>query len=120
MNLLPDLSVTNLCEEKDNFAAHCVFSTYQTMYNCINDISNDEGKLFTSGHFDLVICDEEHRSIYNKYKDIFNYFDAPLVGLTATPKDEIDKNTYEIFELECGVPTYGYELAQAGKRWLSG
>ena len=51
--------------------------------------------------------------IYNKYKDIFNYFDAPLVGLTATPKDEIDKNTYEIFELENGVPTYGYELGQA-------
>ena len=65
--------------------------------------------------FDLVICDEAHRSIYNKYRDIFNYFDAPLVGLTATPKDEIDKNTYEIFELESGVPTYGYELAQAVK-----
>lgn len=59
--------------------------------------TDDEGKLFTSGHFDLVIRDEAHRSIYNKYKDIFNYFDAPLVGLTATPKDEIDKNTYEIF-----------------------
>lgn len=60
-----------------------------------------------------MICDEAHRSIYNKYKDIFNYFDAPLVGLTATPKDEIDKNTYAFFELESGVPTYGYELAQA-------
>ena len=69
----PDLSVTNLCEEKDNFAAHCVFSTYQTMYNCIDEAKDDEGKLFTSGHFDLVICDEAHRSIYNKYKDIFNY-----------------------------------------------
>ena len=62
-----------------------------------------------------MICDEAHRSIYNKYRDIFNYFDAPLVGLTATPKDEIDKNTYEVFELESGVPTYGYELAQAVK-----
>jgi len=113
VNLLPDLSVTNLCEEKDNFAAHCVFSTYQTMYNLIDEVKDEEGKLFTSGHFDLLICDEAHRSIYNKYRDIFNYFDAPLVGLTATPKDEIDKNTYEIFELESGVPTYGYELAQA-------
>ncbi|MCR4718998.1 MAG: DEAD/DEAH box helicase family protein [Firmicutes bacterium] len=113
VNLLPDLSVTNLCEEMDNFAAHCVFSTYQTMYNCIDDVKDEEGKLFTSGHFDLLICDEAHRSIYNKYRDIFNYFDAPLVGLTATPKDEIDKNTYEIFELESGVPTYGYELSQA-------
>ena len=115
VNLLPDLSVTNLCEEKDNFSAHCVFSTYQTMYNVIDNAKDDEGKLFTSGHFDLLICDEAHRSIYNKYRDIFNYFDAPLVGLTATPKDEIDKNTYEIFELESGVPTYGYELAQAVK-----
>ena len=115
MNLLPDLSVTNLCEEKDNYTAHCVFSTYQTMMNCIDSVKNEDGKLFTCGHFDLVICDEAHRSIYNKYRDIFNYFDAPLVGLTATPKDEIDKNTYEVFELENGVPTYGYELSQAVK-----
>ncbi len=113
VNLLPDLSVTNLCEEKDNYTAHCVFSTYQTMMNCIDSVHDEEGKLFTCGHFDLLICDEAHRSIYNKYRDIFNYFDAPLVGLTATPKDEIDKNTYEVFELENGVPTYGYELAQA-------
>ena len=115
VNLLPDLSVTNLCEEKDNYTAHGVFSTYQTMMNCIDAARDEEGKLFTCGHFDLVICDEAHRSIYNKYKDIFTYFDAPLVGLTATPKDDIDKNTYEIFELESGVPTYGYELAQAVK-----
>lgn len=115
VNLLSDLSVTNLCEEKDNYTAHCVFSTYQTMYNVIDSVQDEDGKLFTCGHFDLVICDEAHRSVYNKYRDIFNYFDAPLVGLTATPKDEIDKNTYEIFELENGVPTYGYELAQAVK-----
>ena len=113
VNLLPGLSVTNLCEEKDNYAAHGVFSTYQTMMNCIDSVRDEEGKLFSCGHFDLLICDEAHRSIYNKYKDIFNYFDAPLVGLTATPKDEIDKNTYAVFELESGVPTYGYELAQA-------
>ena len=115
VNLLPDLSVTNLVEEKNNYTAHCVFSTYQTMYNVIDAVEDDEGKLFTCGHFDLVICDEAHRSIYNKYQDIFNYFDAPLVGLTATPKDEIDKNTYEVFDLESGVPTYAYELAQAVK-----
>ena len=115
VNLLPDLSVTNLCEEKDNYTAHCVFSTYQTMYNVVDSVQDEAGKLFTCGHFDLVICDEAHRSVYNKYRDIFNYFDAPLVGLTATPKDEIDKNTYEIFELENGVPTYGYDLAQAVK-----
>ena len=115
VNLLPNLSCTNLVEEKDNYTAHCVFSTYQTMINCIDTVNDREGKLFTCGHFDLLICDEAHRSIYNKYRDIFDYFDAPLVGLTATPKDEIDKNTYSVFELENGVPTYGYDLAQAVK-----
>ena len=115
VNMLPNLSCTNLVEEKDNYNAHCVFSTYQTMIHCIDEVNDADGKIFTCGHFDLVICDEAHRSIYNKYRDIFNYFDAPLVGLTATPKDEIDKNTYEIFELENGVPTYGYDLAQAVK-----
>lgn len=114
-NLMPDLTLTNLCDGKQNANARCVFSTYQTMMGCIDDIKDDEGKLFTCGHFDLLICDEAHRSIYNKYRDIFNYFDAPLVGLTATPKDDIDKNTYEVFELESGVPTYGYELVEAVK-----
>lgn len=114
-NLMPDLTLTNLCDGKQNANARCVFSTYQTMMGCIDDIKDDEGKLFTCGHFDLLICDEAHRSIYNKYRDIFNYFDAQLVGLTATPKDDIDKNTYEVFELESGVPTYGYELAEAVK-----
>ncbi|MBQ6677767.1 MAG: DEAD/DEAH box helicase family protein, partial [Clostridia bacterium] len=115
VNLLPDLSVTSLCDANPDFTARCVFSTYQSMMNTIDEAKDEKGKVLTVGHFDLVICDEAHRSIYNKYRDIFNYFDAPLVGLTATPKDEIDKNTYEVFELENGVPTYGYELAQAVK-----
>ncbi|MBR1625257.1 MAG: DEAD/DEAH box helicase family protein, partial [Clostridia bacterium] len=115
VNLLPDLSVTNLCVDKDNYNAHCVFSTYQTMMGCIDSVQDEKGKIYSAGHFDMLICDEAHRSIYNKYRDIFNYFDAFLVGLTATPKDEIDKNTYEVFELESGVPTYGYELSQAIK-----
>lgn len=115
VNFLPDLSVTNLCEDKENYNAHCVFSTYQTMINCIDSVEGDEGKLYSCGHFDLIICDEAHRSIYNKYKDIFTYFDSFLVGLTATPKDEVDKNTYDIFNLQNGIPTYGYELAQAVK-----
>lgn len=114
VNLLPNCpSATNLCENKKDYTAHCVFSTYQTMMNCIDTVKDQEGKLFTTGHFDLVICDEAHRSIYNKYKDIFTYFDAPLIGLTATPKDEIDRNTYQVFELQQGIPTYGYELTQA-------
>ncbi len=113
VNMIPDLSCGNMCEKNRDYNAHCIFSTYQTMYNLIDDTRDEEGRIFSCGHFDLVICDEAHRSIYNKYHDIFTYFDAPLVGLTATPKDEIDKNTYSIFELEDGVPTYGYELAQA-------
>lgn len=115
VNLLPDLTCTDLTKKKRNLNARCVFSTYQTMMGCIDSLKDDQGKLFTVGHFDLIIIDEAHRSIYNKYRDIFNYFDAPMVGLTATPKDEIDKNTYSVFELEDGVPTYGYELANAVK-----
>ena len=114
VNLLPNLSVVNLCEDKENYNARGVFSTYQTMIHCIDDAKDEDGgKLYTVGHFDLIICDEAHRSIYNKYKDIFTYFDAHLVGLTATPRNEVDKDTYRIFELESGVPTYGYELDQA-------
>lgn len=107
VNLLPNLSVVNLCEDKVNYNARGVFSTYQTMINLIDTVHDENGqKLYTAGHFDLIICDEAHRSIYKKYRDIFTYFDAHLVGLTATPRDEIDKNTYGIFELENGVPTY--------------
>ena len=87
VNLLPDLSCTNLCEEKDNYTAHCVFSTYQTMMHCIDNVKDEHGKLFTCGHFDLVICDEAHRSIYNKYRDIFNYFASHPCPLPQSPKD---------------------------------
>lgn len=115
VNLLPDLSCSNMCDNNRDENARCIFSTYQTMMNLIDDTRDEAGKIFSCGHFDLVICDEAHRSIYQKYRDIFTYFDALLIGLTATPKDDIDKNTYSVFELESGVPTYGYELAQAVK-----
>lgn len=113
--LLPNLSLCNLLDNKDNpESARMIFSTYPTMLNAIDDTKTKDGKkLFTPGHFDLIIVDESHRSIYKKYKDIFDYFDAMLIGLTATPKDEIDKNTYTIFDLENGVPTYAYELEKA-------
>lgn len=113
--LLPDLSLCNLLDNRDNpEEARMIFSTYPTLMNAIDDTKSKDGKrLFTSGHFDLVIVDESHRSIYKKYKAIFDYFDAYLLGLTATPKDEIDKNTYTIFDLESGVPTYAYELEKA-------
>ena len=113
-NLMPDLSLCNLVEDKSGASSRVIFSTYQTMMNCIDDTRDDSGnRLFTPGHFDLIIVDEAHRSIYNRYKNIFSYFDALLIGLTATPKDFPDRDTYAIFDLEPGVPTYGYELSQA-------
>lgn len=114
-NLLPSLSLCNLLDNKDNpEESRMVFSTYPTMMNAIDDTKRKDGKkLFTIGHFDLIIIDESHRSIYKKYRSIFNYFDGLLLGLTATPKDEIDKNTYEVFNMESGVPTYAYELEKA-------
>ncbi|MDD4127536.1 MAG: DEAD/DEAH box helicase family protein, partial [Methanomicrobium sp.] len=114
--LLPDVSLCNLTEDKNSANARVVFSTYQTIANAIDEAKTEEGKrLYTPGHFDLIVIDEAHRSIYNKYKDIFTYFDAFLIGLTATPKDEIDRNTYQIFNLPSGIPTYGYELSTAVK-----
>jgi len=68
---------------------------------------------FGPGYFDLVIIDEAHRSVYAKYGEIFRWFDALLIGLTATPKDEIDHNTYSLFDLEDGMPTDVYGLAEA-------
>lgn len=114
-NLLPNLTLCNLLDSKDNpEQARMIFSTYPTMLNAIDETKTKDGrKLFTPAHFDLIIVDESHRSIYKKYQDIFDYFDAMLLGLTATPKDEIDKNTYTVFNLESGVPTYAYELEQA-------
>ena len=112
-SLLPDLTTTNLTESDADPKARGVFSTYQTMIHCIDAVKDDAGhRLFTCGHFDLIIVDEAHRSLYNKYRAIFDYFDALLVGLTATPRDEIDRNTYSVFDLEDGVPTYNYDLKQ--------
>lgn len=116
-NLLPNMTLCNLLDTKDSpELSRMVFSTYPTMMNAIDDRKRKDGnKLFTVGHFDLIIIDESHRSIYKKYKAIFDYFDGILLGLTATPKDEIDKNTYDIFGLETGAPTFAYELEQAVK-----
>lgn len=111
---LPSLSLCNLLNTKDDVNSRMIFSTYHTMMNAIDVVRNEEGKkMFTNGHFDLIIIDESHRSIYKKYGDIFDYFDANLLGLTATPVDEIDRNTYRIFELEDNNPTFAYELEKA-------
>ncbi len=108
---LPDASPVNLVTEKD--AEGRVFvSTYPTMMGLIDD-TRDGQRRFGVGHFDLVIVDEAHRSVFQKYRAIFDWFDALLVGLTATPKDEVDRNTYSLFDLENGVPTDAYGLDEA-------
>ena len=117
--LLPDMSCCNLLSYKDGDPeeSRIIFSTYQTMINCIDKMKNKNGiTLFTPGHFDLIIIDEAHRSIYKKYQVIFDYFDGLLVGLTATPRDDVDKNTYKFFQLENNVPTFVYEYDEAVKQ----
>ncbi|RYY29335.1 MAG: DUF4145 domain-containing protein [Sphingomonadales bacterium] len=109
---LADCATVNLCA--DASADGRVFvATYPTMMNLIERARADGRQRFGPGFFDMVVIDEAHRSVYRKYRAIFEWFDAPLVGLTATPKDEVDKNTYDLFELESGVPTDAYDLKQA-------
>jgi type I restriction enzyme R subunit len=108
---LPDSSPVNLVSEK-NTDGRVFVSTYPTMMGLIDDAADGQRR-FGVGHFDLIIIDEAHRSVYQKYRAIFDYFDALLVGLTATPKDEIDHNTYSLFDLENGVPTDVYGLDEA-------
>lgn len=112
---LPQLATVNLVTEKDA-TGRVYASTYPTMLNIINRTVDDSGltlREFGPGYFDLIVVDEAHRSVYAKYKEIFEYFDALLLGLTATPKDEVDFNTYSLFDLEAGVPTDAYTLEEA-------
>lgn len=115
--LLPNMSCCNLLSRVDNPEdSRIVFSTYQTMINAIDNTKSKTGnKLFTPGHFDLIIVDEAHRSIYKKYQAIFDYFDGLVVGLTATPRNDVDRNTYRFFEIENDVPTFAYEYERAVK-----
>lgn len=113
-NYLPDMSLCNLCDNKDDANARIVFSTYPTILNAIDTVKAKNGiALFSPAHFDLIIIDESHRSIFKKYRAIFEYFDAVMVGLTATPKTDVDRNTYDFFEMESGVPTYAYDYDTA-------
>lgn len=108
--LLPNTSICELSgKEKPDYNARLMFCTYQTMINYIDA----EDKRFQSGRFDLIIIDEAHRSIFNRYGSIFKYFDSLLVGLTATPKNEVDANTYSLFACESGVPDSDYSLEEA-------
>ncbi|MBE0643266.1 MAG: DEAD/DEAH box helicase family protein [Bacteroidetes bacterium] len=108
---LPESSPVNLVSEKDT-EGRVYVCTYPTMMGLIDETKGGEAR-FGVGHFDLVIIDEAHRSVYQRYQAIFRYFDSLLVGLTATPSEQVDKNTYELFDLEQGVPTDAYELELA-------
>ena len=110
---LPESSPVNLVSEKDQ-AGRVYVCTYPTMMNLIDEADGGEAA-FGVGHFDLIVIDEAHRSVYQKYGGIFRYFDSLLVGLTATPSEHVDRNTYELFDLEDGVPTDAYELETAVK-----
>ena len=111
VKLLPNTTTCILSDSKSerDTNARIMFSTYQTMIGYIDT----EEKPFSVGKFDLIIIDEAHRSIFGKYGAIFHYFDAMLVGLTATPREDVEKSTYDIFELEQGEPNYAYELQAA-------
>ena len=109
---LPDCSPVNLVTNKGG-EGRVFLSTYPTMMNLIDTEDSHGIRRFGVGHFDLVIVDEAHRSVYQKYGAIFAYFDSLLVGLTATPREEIDRNTYELFDRELGMPTDEYGLDQA-------
>ncbi|MEN3613864.1 DEAD/DEAH box helicase family protein [Plantactinospora sp. ZYX-F-223] len=114
---LPDATTVNLVEDKVT-EGRVYVSTYPTMMGLINQTDGDLRR-FGPGYFDLVVIDEAHRSVYQKYRAIFGYFDSLLVGLTATPKDEVDRNTYSLFDLEDRVPTDAYDLEEAvGEGWL--
>ena len=109
---LPTVTPIDLTKDKAFESANVVLSTYPTMLNCINRTDRAQ-RFFGAGHFDLIIVDEAHRSIYKKYRALFEYFDAFLVGLTATPRTEVDRDTYRIFDLEPGVPSFAYDLEDA-------
>lgn len=113
VKLLPALSCADITKEKENIDNRMIFSTYPTIVNKIDSEKINDLLVYSPGHFDLIIIDEAHRSIYQKYQAIFQYFDALLLGLTATPKSDVDKNTYELFDLENHNPTYAYELDKA-------
>src|SRR5213078_5047772 len=108
---LPEASPVNLVTEKET-EGRVFVSTYPTMMGLIDETREGQRR-FGAGRFDLVIIDEAHRSVFQKYRAIFDYFDSLLVGLTATPKDEVDRNTYSLFDLENRVPTDAYSLEEA-------
>lgn len=111
---IPNTNSCNLLIEKENRGANFVFSTYPTILYAIDKEKNTDGtRFFSPGHFDLIIVDEAHRSIFNKYAAIFEYFDACKLGLTATPKKTVHQSTYDFFKMKNNMPTDVYEYDEA-------
>ena len=108
---LPGTPPVNLATEKDTDGRVFV-STYPTMMGRIDEMRGGERR-FGVGHFDLIVIDEAHRSVYQKYGAIFDYFDAALVGLTATPRDEVSRDTYRLFNLGAWCTDRRYALEDA-------
>lgn len=105
----PVCAVSEMQESERDYNARVIISTYPTMLNMIDR----EKRAFGVGKFDLIILDECHRSVYNKYQAILRYFDSLVLGLTATPREQVDASTYELFELPKGEPTYNYGFEKA-------
>jgi len=109
---LPGYKTVNLLEAEEQNSC-LVFSTYQAMIGLIDNVRDGNERFYGVGHFDLLIIDEAHRSIYRKYKAIFYNFDALHLGFTATPKDNIDQSTYDVFQLSDKTPTDSYSFDEA-------
>lgn len=110
---LPDEPCTRIYSNDIQKTNRLYASTLQTLSNCFDQ--------FTPGFFDLIIFDEVHRSIFNKYNEVTQYFDAKMIGLTATPAQFIDRDTFRIFDCADGTPTYLYTYDQAiAEKYLVG
>ncbi len=100
----PKIGETEIATDRRVYAA-----TYPTMLNIIEDKDCPLSPHF----FDMIVADESHRSIYNVYKNVFDYFDAIQLGLTATPKDAVEHNTFSLFNCDDGIPTFAYSYEEA-------
>ena len=109
---VPMMVIVDGQKEGEESKARIVFSTYQSMLSIIKDTSTCP---YGIGHFDLIIVDEAHRSLFNKYAEIFTYFDALMIGLTATPRNDINKSTYKVFNLDSETPNYEYDVIKGVK-----
>ena len=76
------------------------------------NIIRDEKNPLSPHFFDIIVIDESHRSIYNTYQEIIKYFNTIVLGLTATPTDVIDHNTFELFDCEDGLPTFAFSMTK--------